>query len=1168
MVREEDPFWGKQYVEILRKDSNRNRRWKCKFCGQEFTGKVTRVKEHLGHVSGGITQCPNVDESTKEAAKTALQKHKAGNRTSTDVNDESSNPSGQHIPETGKNPSKRSIREREKNNQFKRCRPVEANTMPATESDGTDLDMLAPVIGQASHIPGALQGQLETLEIKLYNAECRVRSMWGEVERIKNEVQRIRQEGPVSSEGCSFKLQTHVEKLTTEVDDLLASSGPSPFQEQRENGKAFLLSTPVGAEFKKNITRAWNFLRRDDISQIGIYGMAGVGKTRLAMHLYNRVCKDESFENVLWVPSPKENSIYALQAEIAKALKVPELLKAKTDEERPKVLREYLSKRRKSVLFLDDVWVHFKLEEAGIPIRRGCLKLVLTTRSSRICREMLCQEVIKIEALCPYGAINLFYELLEFELLTSEVELIAKGIRDKCGGLPLAIRVMAESLRGSERVHEWEEALRQLKDVGHNDINTKVFPILKHSYDCLPQQMQWCLLRCASYAKALVGDAICELDLVELFIDEGLIDGPCNMLMKYQESRSIVEGLIDVCLLERYYKKVRIHSMIQDMAFNIMSTSSPAKVNSGMRSEDTMDEEEHWTSGVDLVYLPEIKGVVQNNMPPNRRELASILLIKEYSWLDNIPEPFFMHLVPLKVLNLSESRVVELPGSISGLIHLRALVLRNCSNLSRIPSIAKMKSLTKLDLSLCAALEAVPDGLENLAQLEYLDIYGTNIYGLCEGLLNSLVNIQFLGFNHVDVQEKEVSLSALTRLECLRCSFSDAYEVRMFATSNPRLPSWFDLVIGCNGNYRLFDDDWFEMRSNDIFQCGKVIRIHGGWYYDEVRGGISLPEDVQSLCIRDNGGGEFAMSNFYDWLWDLAGDIRLDFYPTEVNRGIHLLTVEGVQENMASHISHRRSHLKELIVYRCQKLRYLFTVRAGVYLENLRVLKIEYCGNLKGLIAPESPDPIDAFRSLESIYVKACLGMTTLVGSLLSLRLQKLRKIVAVDCFSMEEIIEWSPSHQVDLSSLKEIHVSNCCSIERLLAAESLPLLQDLETIDAIDCKCMKEVIGHAQGQSSQNSSRPRLRQLKSLSLSSLPELTSICDQPLICGSIEEIAARGCPKLKRIPLDLPPGPDGRPSPPSDLKIIYVQSKERWESLEWPDQPEAKTLLQPFVRYDQ
>ncbi|PKI65678.1 hypothetical protein CRG98_013973 [Punica granatum] len=293
--------------------------------------------------------------------------------------------------------------------------------------------------------------------------------------------------------------------------------------------------------------------------------MAGVGKTRLVMHLCNREYGDASVQSILWVPVPKDVNIRDLQTEIAKTVQVPEVLKENAEKERAKVLWEFLSERRKSELCLDDVWDHFELEEVGIPIRSDGPKLVLTTQSLSICHAMLCQQKIKIE-----------------------------------GG-----------------------------------------------------------------------------------------------------------------------NYVEMHGMIQNMAINIMNNSSPAKV-----MEITMDEED-WSSDLHMVFLKDFGGVIRDNMSPNCPKL-SVLLMKDDYGLQKIPECFFMHLVQLKVLNLTNSNIEELPGSISELIHLRALVLRSCSKLSRMPSVVKMRSLKKLDLSLCKNLQAVPDGLENLVDLRF-KIWSENI---------------------------------------------------------------------------------------------------------------------------------------------------------------------------------------------------------------------------------------------------------------------------------------------------------------------------------------------------------------------------------------------------------------------------------------------------------
>ena len=90
----------------------------------------------------------------------------------------------------------------------------------------------------------------------------------------------------------------------------------------------------------------------------------------------------------------------------------------------------------------------------------------------------------------------------------------------------------------------------------------------------------------------------------------------------------------------------------------------------------------------------------------------------------------------------------------------------------------------------------------------------------------------------------------------------------------------------------------------------------------------------------------------------------------------------------------------------------------------------------------------------------------------------------------------------------------------------------------------------------------PKLRELE---LSDLPELKSICgaNGVMVCDSIEYIEIVNCPKLKRIPLNLPLQDDGQPSPPPSLTTITITSEEWWELIEW-DHPNAKFLLEPYI----
>ena len=65
----------------------------------------------------------------------------------------------------------------------------------------------------------------------------------------------------------------------------------------------------------------------------------------------------------------------------------------------------------------------------------------------------------------------------------------------------------------------------------------------------------------------------------------------------------------------------------------------------------------------------------------------------------------------LKVLNLSETCIKELPLSIEHLTSLTSLTLRDCKNLVRLPNtICSLKLLECLDLFGCSKVENLPPG--------------------------------------------------------------------------------------------------------------------------------------------------------------------------------------------------------------------------------------------------------------------------------------------------------------------------------------------------------------------------------------------------------------------------------------------------------------------------
>ena len=109
----------------------------------------------------------------------------------------------------------------------------------------------------------------------------------------------------------------------------------------------------------------------------------------------------------------------------------------------------------------------------------------------------------------------------------------------------------------------------------------------------------------------------------------------------------------------------------------------------------------------------------------------------------------------------------------------------------------------------------------------------------------------------------------------------------------------------------------------------------------------------------------------------------------------------------------------------------------------------------------------------------------------------------------------------------------------------------------------MEEIIA-SDSESDHVEEKFTLPKLKTLSLQYLPRLKSICsaNRVMVCDSIELIGIYHCPELKRMPLYLPLGDDGQPSPPPRLERILIFT-EQWEMMEW-DHPNAKSVLEPFV----
>ncbi|KAL7153176.1 hypothetical protein ABFS83_04G148300 [Erythranthe nasuta] len=485
-------------------------------------------------------------------------------------------------------------------------------------------------------------------------------------------------------------------------------------------GEALLTTKLVGKAF-------------EEVPSIGIYGMGGVGKTTLTKHIHNRLLKELTQECVFWITVSRDFSIMMLQDEIARAIMLDLSDERDEDKRAARLHKALLSLGKKFVLVLDDLWEDVILEKVGDPLRvEGC-QLIITSRSLEVC----------LEPLDTVESWNLFSEVHGRQTtLNPQVEEIAKSVVKMCDGLPLGIITVAGSMRGVTAVHAWRDAMEELEEsaTGNDRMDVKVFKVLKYSFDRLDPdhrrqgnedgytKLQHCFLYCSLYPEDYL---IPRQELIRRFISEELVDKRKSMKAQFDKGHSVLDKLVNVCLLERsrdYDDRdcVKMHDLVRTMAMKI--TEGKSKVIAGFYDHlKEIPSEEMWTKDLEKMSLMhnDIKKI-PDGISPYCPKLSTLLL----SWnveLHYVANSFFLKMHGLRTLDLSYTGIKKLPDSLSDLESLKALILGNCSSLVHVSDLGKMKALKELDLSFTQITE-VPRGMEKLVNLEFLSL--RNFYQL------------------------------------------------------------------------------------------------------------------------------------------------------------------------------------------------------------------------------------------------------------------------------------------------------------------------------------------------------------------------------------------------------------------------------------------------------
>ncbi|CAH2047751.1 unnamed protein product [Thlaspi arvense] len=192
-----------------------------------------------------------------------------------------------------------------------------------------------------------------------------------------------------------FLTLKEVEKLKSRVFEVIVE------QDQRYEVEERQLQ-PIIIGQKEILEKAWNHLMEDGVGVIGLHGMGGVGKTELLAQLNNKFIDLRcGFDFVIWVVVSRELLVEKIQDEIARKVGlVGEEWKQKESSQKADVIYNYLRKKR-FVLFLDDLWEKVDLVEIGIPFptTQNRCKLAFTTRSKAVCACMGVEDPMEVKCL-------------------------------------------------------------------------------------------------------------------------------------------------------------------------------------------------------------------------------------------------------------------------------------------------------------------------------------------------------------------------------------------------------------------------------------------------------------------------------------------------------------------------------------------------------------------------------------------------------------------------------------------------------------------------------------------------------------------------------------------------------------------------------------------------
>ncbi|KAG8090421.1 hypothetical protein GUJ93_ZPchr0011g27807 [Zizania palustris] len=463
--------------------------------------------------------------------------------------------------------------------------------------------------------------------------------------------------------------------------------------------------------------------------KLGIVGTGGIGKTTLAQKIYSDHRVKEVFNKKAWIYVSQKYSEVDLLKEVLRNFGV--------HQEQGETFAELSSKLGATVekesffLVLDDVW-HPEVwtNLLRTPLHAAAMGIVIvTTRHDSVAMAIGVEHMHRVELMSSQVGWELLWRTME---INEEREV--KNLRDigidivcKCGGLPLAVKLIARVLATKDKTeNEWRKFIEN-SAWSMSKLPTELRGALYLSYDDLPRYLKPCFLYCALHPEDSI---ISRDDLVRFWVAEGFIQERDRQLLE-ETAEEFYYELIDRNLLQPETStfggsKCKIHDLLRQLAWYIA------------------EEENFLGHPKSLVAKTLIKprrcGVNTEKDMSMLHSLDKYLIVTTRTFIVfncksiEVENSLIEKLGNLRILDLTGALVKSIPDCIGGMIHLRLLDL-NHSSISCLPeSIGSLKNLQTLSLAMCSNLHKLPLAITKLCNLRRLGLYGTPINEVPKGI--------------------------------------------------------------------------------------------------------------------------------------------------------------------------------------------------------------------------------------------------------------------------------------------------------------------------------------------------------------------------------------------------------------------------------------------------